>query len=147
MTVLYTTHYMEEVERLCDRVAIVDKGRFIALDTPGKLISKLGKGIIQLGVANGMDEEMLVQVRALPGVHTVTRLNGKVRLEANQAQETLIHLLEFFNGTGTDVTTLEVLEPNLEAVFLNLTGKRLRDQQPKGVDLCYVKFSLSPGKT
>jgi ABC-2 type transport system ATP-binding protein len=128
MTVLYTTHYMEEAERLCDRVAIVDEGRIVALDTPRKLISELGRGIIQLGVANGMPKGMLEQVRALPEVRAVTRLNGKVRVEATRAQEALIHLLELFNRTDTDITALEVLEPNLETVFLHLTGKRLRDR-------------------
>jgi ABC-2 type transport system ATP-binding protein len=128
MTVLYTTHYMEEAERLCDRVAIVDEGRIVALDAPRKLVSELGRGIIQLGVANGMPKGMLEQVRVLPEVRAVTRLNGKVRVETTQAQEALIHLLELFNRTDTDVTALEVLEPNLETVFLHLTGKRLRDR-------------------
>jgi ABC-2 type transport system ATP-binding protein len=128
MTILYTTHYMEEAERLCDRVAIVDEGRIVALDAPRKLIADLSGGIIQLGVANGMAPGMLERIQALPDVHAVTRLNGKVRVEATRAQEALIRLLELFNRTGTDVTALEVLEPNLETVFLHLTGKRLRDR-------------------
>jgi ABC-2 type transport system ATP-binding protein len=128
MTILYTTHYMEEAERLCDRVAIVDEGRIVALDAPRKLIADLGGGIIQLGVANGMATGMLGQIQALPEVHAVTRLNGKVRVETTQPQEALIHLLELFNRTDTDVTALEMLEPNLETVFLHLTGKRLRDR-------------------
>ena len=57
----------------------------------------------------------------------VERFDGKVRVEAARAQETLIRLLELFNNTDTDVTALEVLEPNLETVFLHLTGKRLRE--------------------
>ncbi|MBE9507171.1 MAG: ATP-binding cassette domain-containing protein [Chloroflexi bacterium] len=127
MTILYTTHYMEEAERLCHRVAIIDQGRIIALDTPRKLIADLGGGIIHLGVANGMAEGLLEQIRALPEVRAVTRLDGKVKVEATRAQEALIRLLELFNRTDTDVTALEVLEPNLETVFLHLTGKRLRD--------------------
>jgi ABC-2 type transport system ATP-binding protein len=128
MTILYTTHYMEEAERLCDRVAIVDEGRIVALDAPRKLVADLGGGIIQLGVANGIATGMLERIQAVPDVRAVTRLNGKVRVEATRAQEALIHLLELFNRTDTDVTALEVLEPNLETVFLHLTGKRLRDR-------------------
>lgn len=128
MTILYTTHYMEEAERLCDRVAIIDEGRIVALGPPRKLIADLGGGIIHLGVANGMVMGMLEQIQALPEVHAVTRLNGKVRVEAARAQDALIHLLELFNRTDTDVTALEVLEPNLETVFLHLTGKQLRDR-------------------
>ena len=127
MTILYTTHYMEEAERLCDRVAIIDEGRIVALDTPRKLIADLGEGIIHLGIANGMADEILPHIRALPEVKDVARFDGKVRVEAACAQETLIRLLELFNSTDTDITALEVLEPNLETVFLHLTGKRLRE--------------------
>jgi ABC-2 type transport system ATP-binding protein len=127
MTILYTTHYMEEAERLCDRVAIVDEGRIVALDTPRRLIADLGGGIIHLGVANGMADELLPQIQSLPEIKTVARFDGKVEIEAVRAQETLIRLLELFNQTDTDITALEVLEPNLETVFLHLTGKRLRE--------------------
>jgi len=127
MTILYTTHYMEEAERLCHRVAIIDQGRIIALDTPRKLITDLGGGIIHLCVANGMAEELLEQIQALPEVGAVTRLDGKVKVKTTQAQEALVSLLALFNSTDTDITALEVLEPNLETVFLHLTGKRLRD--------------------
>ncbi|RLC60929.1 MAG: export ABC transporter ATP-binding protein [Chloroflexota bacterium] len=127
MTILYTTHYMEEAERLCHRVAIIDQGRIIALDTPRKLIADLGGGIIHLGVANGMAEGLLEQMRALPEVRAVTQFDGKVKVEATRAQEALVGLLALFNRTDTDITSLEVLEPNLETVFLQLTGKRLRD--------------------
>jgi ABC-2 type transport system ATP-binding protein len=127
MTVLYTTHYMEEAERLCHRVAIIDEGHIIALDTPRKLVADLGGGIIHLGVANGMAGGLLEQIRALPEVRTVTQFDGKVKVETTQAQEALVSLLALFNRTDTDITALEVLEPNLETVFLHLTGKRLRD--------------------
>jgi ABC-2 type transport system ATP-binding protein len=127
MTVLYTTHYMEEAERLCDRVAIIDEGRIVALDTPKKLIADLGGGIIHLGVENGMADKTFTHIQALPEVKTVTRLNGKLEIETIHAQEALIRLLELFNQTDTDITALEVLEPNLETVFLHLTGKRLRE--------------------
>jgi ABC-2 type transport system ATP-binding protein len=80
MTVLYTTHYIEEAERLCDRVAIIDEGRIIALDTPRKLINDLGEGIIHLGVADGkMSDKLLVQVQSLPAVKSVARFDGQLR--------------------------------------------------------------------
>jgi ABC-2 type transport system ATP-binding protein len=128
MTVLYTTHYMEEAERLCDRVAIVDEGRIVALDTPRKLIADLGGGIIHLGVANGkMDERLLGQIQSLPQVKSAARFDGKVEVETVYAQEALVHLLELFSRTHISISAIQVLEPNLETVFLHLTGKRLRD--------------------
>jgi ABC-2 type transport system ATP-binding protein len=128
MTVLYTTHYMEEAERLCDRVAIMDKGRIVALDTPRKLIASLGGGIIHLGMANGgIDEKVLGQILSLPAVKSATRFDGKIKVEAVHAQEALVHLLELLNLSDTHITDLQVLEPNLETVFLHLTGKQLRE--------------------
>jgi ABC-2 type transport system ATP-binding protein len=127
MTVLYTTHYMEEAERLCDRVAIIDEGCIVALDTPRKLIADLGGGIIHLGVANGVADGVLEQIQSLPMVKTATRFDGKVEIETVRAQEALIRLLELFNRTDTNITALQVLEPNLETVFLHLTGKQLRE--------------------
>jgi len=127
MTILYTTHYMEEAERLCDRVAIVDEGCIIALGTPRKLISDLGQGIIHLGVANGMASETLAHIQSLPEIKTATRVDGRIEIKTVHAQETLIRLLEILNQADTDVTALEILEPNLETVFLRLTGKRLRE--------------------
>jgi ABC-2 type transport system ATP-binding protein len=79
-------------------------------------------------VADGhADETLLTQIRSLPRVRTVARLNGKLEVETAYAQEALVHLLELFNRTDTTITALQVLEPNLETVFLHLTGKRLRD--------------------
>jgi ABC-2 type transport system ATP-binding protein len=128
MTVLYTTHYMEEAERLCDRVAIIDEGRIVALDTHRKLISDLGGGIVHLGVANGkMDERLFGQIQSLPEVKSAARFDGKVEVETVHAQVALVHLLELFSRTNTHITALQVLEPNLETVFLHLTGKQLRE--------------------
>ena len=127
MTIVYTTHYMEEAERLCDRVAIIDEGNIVALDPPRKLISDLAQGIIQLGIANGSAEGLLEKVRSLDHVRTAEQLDERIRVKATHTHEALIRLLSHFNETNTDITALEVLEPNLETVFLQLTGKRLRD--------------------
>jgi ABC-2 type transport system ATP-binding protein len=140
---------MEEAERLCDRVAIVDEGRIAALDAPRKLIAGLGGGIIHLGVANGrMNETLLGQIQSLPEVKSVARSDGKIEVETVHApslskghfnmkgseathsdgtQAALVRLLELLNRADTSITALRVLEPNLETVFLRLTGKQLRE--------------------
>jgi ABC-2 type transport system ATP-binding protein len=127
MTIIYTTHYMEEAERLCDRVAIVDEGRIVALGAPGKLIADLGRGVIYLGTSNGTTNGLVDKIQALPDIQSVARLDSRLKIEVKQAQTALVRLLDLFNRTGTDITSLEVLEPNLETVFLRLTGKHLRD--------------------
>ena len=128
MTVLYTTHYMEEAEQLCDRVAIVDEGSIVALNTPKKLINDLGQSIIHLGLPDhSMDKELLSQLRSLPDVKTAFRFDGRMSVEAVHTQKALVQLLDLFNRSGAGITALEVLEPNLETVFLQLTGKKLRE--------------------
>jgi len=126
LTVLYTTHYMEEAELLCDRVAIMDEGQIIALDTPQNLINTLGTGLINVGVKE-MDEEMMARLRALPQVRTVSYQDSTLAFETVNAQGALLEIIGLFNETDTAMTSLEILEPNLESVFIKLTGKQLRD--------------------
>lgn len=127
ITILYTTHYMEEAESLCHRVAIIDQGRIIALDTPKALIDSLGGGIIHLGLLNGKAEAVAAQAQNLKAVKSIRRLNGTLEIETHRAQEALIGLLDLSNRAEATVTSLEILQPNLETVFLHLTGKMLRD--------------------
>ena len=126
LTILYTTHYMEEAELLCGRVAIMDEGRIIALDTPQHLIRTLGTGLIHVGVRD-VDEEMLARLQALPQVKAVTHHNNTLAFETVDAQRALLDIVGLFNETDTAMTSLEILEPNLESVFIQLTGKQLRD--------------------
>ena len=142
MTLLYTTHYMEEAERLCHRVGIIDRGKLIALDTPRNLIARLGGGIIQVGVA-AVDERLAAAVAALPAVKAasfVTQAGADgvgqppgeegraiLKIEASEGNAALLQVLHYFNEQDVDVLSLDLLEPNLETVFLNLTGKSLRD--------------------
>jgi len=127
MSVIYTTHYMEEAQRLCHRVAIVDTGELIALDTPTALIRSLGGGIIVIGLAEGYPEEIVDQVAQLPTVKAATRTDGELKVETHRLQEALMGILDITNQQDIRITSLELLEPNLESVFLHLTGKKLRE--------------------
>jgi len=126
LTILYTTHYMEEAELLCHRVGIMDEGHIIALDTPQNLINTLGTGIIHIGVRDG-DGGLAAQLRGLPQVKAVIYRDGTLIVETVDAQRALLDIIGLFNETDTPMTALEILEPNLESVFIQLTGKQLRD--------------------
>ena len=126
LTILYTTHYMEEAELLCHRVGIMDEGRIIALNTPQSLINTLGTGVIHIGVRDG-DGGLAAQLRALPQVRAITYRDGTLIVETMDAQRALLDIIGLFNETDTPMTALEILEPNLESVFIQLTGKQLRD--------------------
>jgi len=127
MSVIYTTHYMEEAQRLCHRVAIVDEGKLIALDTPTALIRSLGGGILVVGVAEGAPEDVPDRVAQIPAVKSAIRTDGQLKVETHRLQEALIGVLDITNNLDVPITSIEMLEPNLESVFLHLTGKKLRE--------------------
>lgn len=127
MTILYTTHYMEEAERLCDRVAIMDEGRILALDTLRGLVGLLGSGVIHVGVTAEASEALLPAIRTLPHVRAASSQGARLKIETSAARPALLEFIELCNARDVPILSLEVLEPNLESVFLHLTGKRLRD--------------------
>jgi len=127
LAILYTTHYMEEAELLCDRVAIMDQGRIIALDSPQDLIRALGTGIIHIGLRDPLDDALLVRLRSLPQIKSVTYRDSTLVSETVDAERALLGIIALLNETDTAMTSLEILEPNLESVFIQLTGKQLRD--------------------
>jgi ABC-2 type transport system ATP-binding protein len=127
MTVLYTTHYMEEAERLCHRVAIIDQGQIIALDTPKVLINSLGGGIIRLGLPENTKQTFIDQIKKLPAVKDVSRKDNTYSVQTRHSQEALVQIIQLLNTARVNIDSMQILEPNLETVFLHLTGRRLRD--------------------
>jgi len=126
-TILLTTHYMEEAERLCDRVAVMDHGRVIALGTPRQLIASLGaEHVVEFALADGAYLDDLV-LRALPGVAAVRRDDGKTRLTVARVHETVPALLHLLGARGAALSELTTHHATLEDVFLGLTGRHLRD--------------------
>ena len=122
-TVLLTTHYMDEAERLCDRVAIVDKGRVIKLGPPRELIASLGgHEILELATQQPLAAELLA---GLPGVHTARREADGVALTVSELHVTLPAVLEKVAPLG--LTRLSTHHATLEDVFVHLTGRHLRE--------------------
>jgi ABC-2 type transport system ATP-binding protein len=126
VTILYTTHYMEEAQSLCDRVAIVDYGRLIALDTPRNLINRIGTGIIHLTLDRDADH-LAEKLSALPAIETAASREDHLEIRTKDAQQALLPIMEIINSLGVRTTHLEILEPSLESVFLKLTGRTLRE--------------------
>lgn len=130
MTVLYTTHYMEEAEELSDRIGIIDHGKLIAVGTLDTLTQIVGEqDAVELRVdAEIVPEDLLRDLQAIGGVNEVTAGEaGHVRLLADDGNAALTAVIPVVNGHGLKITALDVQEPNLEAVFLKLTGRALRD--------------------
>jgi ABC-2 type transport system ATP-binding protein len=124
-TVLLTTHYMDEAQRLCDRVAVIDKGKVIALGTPRELIQSLGGTDVVEFMCDVPAEE--TDMATLPGVHAVKRRSDGLSLTVEQLHKTLPLLLDHLQQTGRTLSALATHHASLEDVFVNLTGRQLRD--------------------
>ena len=126
-TILLTTHYMDEAELLCDRVAIVDRGRVIALGTPRSLISSLGaEHVVEFAVNDGvpLDESTL---RTLPGVRDARLEGASWAIGTSEVHRTVPALLEYLSARGAVLSHLTTHSASLEDVFVSLTGRHLRD--------------------
>jgi ABC-2 type transport system ATP-binding protein len=127
MAVLYTTHYMEEAERLCDRVGIIDLGELKAEGSQRELVALVGEHDRVRLTVGSQGEAAVSAVRGMAGVLEAGSSDGSVDLIVNDAQALLPKLLQKVGSQGVSVTGVDVTEPNLEAVFLHLTGKALRN--------------------
>ncbi|MBX3063531.1 MAG: ABC transporter ATP-binding protein [Anaerolineae bacterium] len=130
MTVLYTTHYIEEAEELSDRVGIIDHGEIIALGKQGDLILKVGEKdvlLIKVGEVAAKAVDLLHGVAGIDGVTLADGGSDTVRVLAGRGRAALPQVIKTLDDNGISIQTVEVREPNLEAVFLQLTGRALRD--------------------
>jgi ABC-2 type transport system ATP-binding protein len=127
-TVLLTTHYMEEADHLCDRVAIMDHGKILALDTPAALKRMVGADTVVTVKADG-DPAALAEVLAaeLGGVTHSRVIDGSVELQVAGVARLVPRVVDAAEAGGFEVADLSVAEPSLETVFISLTGKELRD--------------------
>jgi ABC-2 type transport system ATP-binding protein len=127
-TILLTTHYMEEADQMCDRLAIMDHGRILALDTPAGLKASVGADTIVTVSADGdLDALSRVLAEQLQGVSGAKRVDGTIQVAVRGTQGVLPSVIDIADRNGFDVTDLSIAEPTLETVFINLTGKDLRD--------------------
>jgi ABC-2 type transport system ATP-binding protein len=127
-TIMLTTHYMEEADKLCDRVAIMDHGRILALDTPGELKRSVGADTI-VTVKSDANPEILADAlgRRVEGVTRTRTVPGGVELHVKGAERLVPRVVEAAEAEGFALADLSVAQPTLETVFIGLTGKDLRD--------------------
>lgn len=124
-TVIYTSHYMEEVEALCRRVGIIDQGRLVACDNLDRLIQML-PGLIRVEL-NGSAAALEARLAREADLQVSGAGAGVIEVAANDMKAALVRVVSSLNETGAELVHLETREPNLERVFLHLTGRELRD--------------------
>lgn len=127
MTLFMTTHYLEEADALCDRVAIIDHGKIVVVGAPEKLKHSLGGDVITLGIKEEADVSELIQ--SIEHVKDVKKEDGSYRVKAESGEVTAPLIIETLRRKGYTVTKLSLTEPTLNEVYLEYTGKSMRDAE------------------
>jgi len=127
MTIVYTTHYLEEVELLCDEIAIMDRGKIISAGKVAELLAFQGQGVLEIKTDAPVSEAVEQQLRALPGVDSVACKNKKLTLISRSPTKTIADVLTLFERQGIGIVSLVHGATNLEQLFMSLTGTVLRE--------------------
>jgi len=128
LTILLTTHYMEEADQLCGRTAIVDQGKVLALDSPAQLKRSVPGGyLVELQIRNNVNGSFAEALKTLPGVVEIKTENDRVRIYADRVEGLLANAMRLAGEQRVMVTDAHVSEPSLENLFLHLTGRSLRE--------------------
>jgi ABC-2 type transport system ATP-binding protein len=145
LTILLTTHYMDEADKLCDRIAIVDHGKLVALDSPLKLKASIpGNNILEVSFSR-LPDGWLETIKNLPDVQNVKSEDHVFRIASNNGPKTAVGLMEAAREAQVEITSLSVQSTTLDDVFMHYTGRQLRDalQDAPGYD---PRIFYSPGR-
>jgi ABC-2 type transport system ATP-binding protein len=126
MTVLLTTHQMEDAEKLCHRIAIMDKGKLIALDTLKGLLELVGESDLIHVLAPEILPGPVESIKRMPGVQKVSLDDGNMTIQLLRGRESLVGIIDILTSSKTQVESIYIKEPDLETLFLHLTGTKLR---------------------
>jgi len=124
-TIVMTTHYMEEADQLCDRVAIVDQGRLLAIDTPARLKARAPGGTLIDLVLDRADDTLAAAARAIAGVSSATAQGSTLRVYSERGGEVIAALIAAASSHGHEVRDIHLSPPSLETLFISLTGRQL----------------------
>jgi ABC-2 type transport system ATP-binding protein len=128
VTIILTTHYMDEADYLCDRVAIIDKGRIVAMDTPARLKDVLGGDMVQLEITGG-EGPLLAALKNEEWIKACTLHDGRLSLTMEQGDKRIPELMRAAMRTDTHVQSVNLRKPSLEDVFLHFTGRTIPDEE------------------
>jgi len=138
VTIILTTHYMDEAEQLCDRVAIIDHGKVKADDTPDKLKETVGGGLLSVEAKNA--RKLTASLKKLKWVKSVKSRDGRLELGVSDGEHRIVEVIERARKAGVSVKSVTYREPTLEDVFLHYTGKTMREREGGFADTARGKF-------
>lgn len=128
VTIILTTHYMEEADFLCKRIAIMDRGKFVAMDSPARLKDILGGDVVSLEI-EGNPDVLIDRINSLDWVQSMTRHDEALSLTMEKGERRIPELIHVANESGVKVTCVHLRKPSLEDVFLHFTGKTIREEE------------------
>jgi len=140
MTLFMTTHYLEEADALCDRIAIIDHGKIVVTGTPSELKDSLGGDIITISIKEDVDVGDLI--RDVENVKEVKKEDGAYRVKAEYGEVTAPFIIEALRKKGYTVTKLSMSEPTLNDVYLEYTGRAMRDTEESRESLITRRITL-----
>lgn len=129
MTLLMTTHYLEEADSLCDRIAIIDHGHIIKIGSPEELKQSVGGDVIVMSVKE-LEPDVSSDIAQLKLVKDIQKTNGTYRIKAEDGEEAVPQIMDLIRSKGLHVTKVEVTKPTLDEAYLELTGRTLREEEP-----------------
>ncbi len=142
MTLFMTTHYLEEADNLCDRIAIIDHGKVVALDTPAALKASLGGDIIDIQVNGGSTEDLGNALKAIASVRDVKPSNGGYRLTVVNGEETAPLILDAIRDLNVKVSRISIAKPTLDEVYLTRTGRSMREVEGSREDVFRQRITM-----
>ncbi|MCX7720629.1 MAG: ATP-binding cassette domain-containing protein [Dictyoglomus thermophilum] len=142
MTIFLTTHYMEEADSLCDRIAIIDKGEIKALDTPRRLKDSIGGDLISLRISNDSPEQIsqfLEKVKNLEQVKNITSQDGRYTIVASNAEKLIPVIFSIAYESNINISSITMKKPSLDDVYLAYTGREFRDEEGSKEDAMRIR--------
>ena len=131
ITIILTTHYMDEADRLCDRIAIIDKGKIIAMDTPEELKTRVSGDVVTV---SSPDAKRIAAEISAPWISGADEHSGVVTIRLESAEKHLTELIGIFGKNGYEIASVSIRKPTLEDVFLHYTGKSIREDEAGATD-------------
>ncbi len=146
MTLFMTTHYLEEADGICDRIAIIDHGKIVKVGTPADLKSGLGGDIIELGVKESA-EDLTSLIQQSAAVKDVRRVNSDYRIKAALGEEAAPAIIDMLRAKGYHVTKIMVTKPTMDQVYLEYTGRSIRDVEADRAEMMRQRATIRRART
>jgi len=141
MTLFLTTHYLEEADSLCDRIAIIDHGHIVRIGTPGELKASIGGDVIVVGVAES-GPDLSSEIKEIPLVKEVKKSDHEYRIKSEVGEESSIQIIDLIRSRGLHVTKISLTKPTLDEAYLEFTGRSIREEETNKMDMFKQRVTM-----